>query len=111
VSEIELTPEEQAALAALPRERDPSRLLEERTVAALRERGLLRRPAAGRAARIVRAAVGAAAVIVFLIGFAAGRATAPDTPAGTRVSDAEDATVPAERPIRADNEPSRIVWL
>ncbi|HEX9937637.1 MAG TPA: hypothetical protein VGB15_10965 [Longimicrobium sp.] len=41
----ELTPEERAGLAALPREREPGRLLEERTVRALRERGLLHAPA------------------------------------------------------------------
>jgi hypothetical protein len=39
--ELELTPAERAAFAALPRERDPGRLLEERTVRALREQGLL----------------------------------------------------------------------
>lgn len=41
----ELTPEERARFAALPREREPGRLLEERTVRALRERGLLHAPA------------------------------------------------------------------
>jgi len=38
---IELTDEERRALAGLARERDPGRLLEERTVRALREEGLL----------------------------------------------------------------------
>jgi hypothetical protein len=38
----ELTPREREALKALPRERMPGRLLEERTVQALRQRGLLR---------------------------------------------------------------------
>src|SRR5215218_235212 len=37
----ELTPAERELFAALPREREPGRLLEERTVRALRERGLL----------------------------------------------------------------------
>ena len=41
----ELTPDERAQFAALPREREPGRLLEERTVRALRERGLLHAPA------------------------------------------------------------------
>jgi hypothetical protein len=40
--EIEWTDAEREALEALPREQDPGRLLEERTVAALKERGLLR---------------------------------------------------------------------
>lgn len=38
---VELTRAEQEAFAALPRERDPGQLLEERTVRALREEGLL----------------------------------------------------------------------
>ncbi len=46
--EIEWTDEEREALDALPREVDPGRLLEERTVAALKERGLLRDDAAAR---------------------------------------------------------------
>lgn len=41
-NEIEWTDEEREGLEALPREQDPGRLLEERTVAALKERGLLR---------------------------------------------------------------------
>ena len=45
--EDELTPDLRAELAALPRERDPGRLLEEHTVRALRERGLIEAPAAG----------------------------------------------------------------
>ena len=38
---VDLTEAERAALDALPRERDPGQLLEERTVRALREKGLL----------------------------------------------------------------------
>jgi hypothetical protein len=38
----ELTPQEREALESLPRERMPGRLLEERTVQALHQRGLLR---------------------------------------------------------------------
>lgn len=44
VEPVELTPSERAALAGLPRERDPGRLLEERTVRALREEGILAAP-------------------------------------------------------------------
>jgi hypothetical protein len=42
--EVEWTPEEREALDRLPREQDPGDLVEERTVAALKERGLLRQP-------------------------------------------------------------------
>ena len=42
---LDLTAPERDALAALPRERDPGQLLEERTVRALREGGLLASPA------------------------------------------------------------------
>ena len=38
----DLTPEEAAELEALPRERMPSKLLEERTVQMLRQEGLIR---------------------------------------------------------------------
>jgi hypothetical protein len=76
----ELTPEERAAFAALPREREPSRLLEERTVRALRENGTIQAPArAGRGARSIRfpaawmAGAAAAAIAVFMIGLNAGR--------------------------------------
>ncbi len=41
VDPLDLTASEREALAALPRERDPGQLLEERTVRALREEGLL----------------------------------------------------------------------
>lgn len=68
----DLTPEEQAELAALPRERTPGRLLEERTVKALRARGLLheRRRMSWLVAGL------AASVALFAGGFAAGQWTA-----------------------------------
>ena len=76
----QLTPEERAAFAALPREREPSRLLEERTVRALRDDGTIQAPArAGRGARSFRfpaawmAGAAAAAVAIFMIGLNAGR--------------------------------------
>ena len=43
----ELSPAERAAFAALSREREPGRLLEERTVRALRQQGLVDPPARG----------------------------------------------------------------
>jgi hypothetical protein len=71
----ELTPRERAAFDALPRERDTGRLLEERTVRALRSQGLLR-PEAARPAFFTTpwlSAAAAAFVAVFLGGFAAGQ--------------------------------------
>ncbi|HUK63350.1 MAG TPA: hypothetical protein VLV15_08455 [Dongiaceae bacterium] len=75
----ELTPAEREAFRALPRELDPGRLLEERTVNAVRERGLF----AGGQPRRVRfglpfhpawvAAGAAACVALFLGGFTAGQ--------------------------------------
>lgn len=71
----ELSAAERAALAALPRERTPSRLLEERTVRVLRERGFLR-PAA-RKRRLLPpswlAAGIAAALALFTSGVAVGQ--------------------------------------
>jgi hypothetical protein len=74
----ELTPEEHALFAALPREREPGRLLEERTVRALRERGVLRAPAAGarHGLRFPAAWVSgamAAGIALFLGGLATGQ--------------------------------------
>lgn len=75
--ENELTPELRNQLSALPRERDPGRLLQERTVRALRERGLIEAPAAGgRIRRIPRAWLGgavAAGIALFASGLATGQ--------------------------------------
>jgi len=68
----QLTPQEEAAFAALPRERAASDLLEERTVRALRTRGLLSaRPWYRRASVMVSGA--AAAAVVFLSGLTVGQ--------------------------------------
>ena len=73
----EMTPELRRELAALPRERDPGRLLEERTVRALRERGLIETAkAGGRVRRIPRAWLGgavAAGIALFATGIAVGQ--------------------------------------
>ena len=70
-----LTPELRAALAALPREREPGRLLEERTVRALRERGLVQ-PRDARRVRFPAAWISgaaAAAIALFVSGLAVGQ--------------------------------------
>ena len=73
----ELTPDERERFAALPRERDPGRLLEERTVRALRERGVLHAPAKPR--RVIRFHPGwltgaiAAGLALFLGGLTTGQ--------------------------------------
>lgn len=70
----DLTPEERAAFAHLPREQVPGRMLEERTVHALRERGLLggrhhARPPVWR----TWPTAAAAAVALFVSGIAVGQ--------------------------------------
>lgn len=73
----ELTPDERDLFAALPREREPGTLLEERTVRALRERGLVHAPA--RARRVLRfnpawlAGAVAAGIALFFGGLATGQ--------------------------------------
>jgi hypothetical protein len=69
----DLTPAEREEFAALPRDAEPGRMLEERTVAALREHGLLgrRRRAWARPAPFLAAA--AAAVALFVSGLAVGQ--------------------------------------
>lgn len=72
-----MTPELRKALSALPRERDPGRLLEERTVNALRQRGMIETARAdGRVRRIPRAWLGgavAASIALFASGLAMGQ--------------------------------------
>jgi hypothetical protein len=70
----ELTPEERAAMEALPRERPPDRALEERVVRALRAQGLLERPATRRLTLppVGWLAAAAASVMIFAGGFALG---------------------------------------
>jgi hypothetical protein len=73
----ELTPDEREMFAALPREREPGRLLEERTVRALRDRGLVHAP--GKPRRVIRFHPGwltgavAAGLALFLGGLATGQ--------------------------------------
>lgn len=67
----DLTPEEREALRRLPREAAPPPALEDATVAALRGRGLLRRPPRPRAIRPALAL--AASLLLFAGGFAVGR--------------------------------------
>lgn len=69
----ELTAAERQALDALPRERQPSALLEERTVRALRERGLLRGRGSAWSRAPWRAAATAAAIALFAAGTAFGQ--------------------------------------
>lgn len=72
----DLAPELRARLAALPRERDPGRLLEERTVRALRERGMIQPAAGGRLRRIPVLWLGgavAAGIALFAAGVATGQ--------------------------------------
>ncbi len=86
---IELTPEERAAFAALPAERVPSRWLEERTVATLREAGWLASRGETRSGGVAWLSGGLAAALVLLAtGFAAGQwvgsRAAPAGPAAAR---------------------------
>lgn len=69
----ELTRAEREALSALPQERLPSRLLEERTVRALREKGLLGRRQRRRFPAGWRATAVAAGLALFAAGTAFGQ--------------------------------------
>ena len=84
----DLTAEERAAFAALPREKDPGRLLEERTVRSLAERGLLHSTAKRNPVRQVPIwAMGlAAALALFVSGLATGQWLGTRTFANTMVA-------------------------
>lgn len=73
----DLTPEEREAIEALPREREPSRMLEARVVSELRREGLLpRRRGAGSRPSAGWWAAAAAAVALFTGGIALGQTLA-----------------------------------
>lgn len=99
--DIDWTDEERQALERLPREMDPGRWLEERTVAELKRRGLLRESAAGEPGRqrfhpAWWAAGIAAALALFFGGLAAGQARAGIT--GDDLATALRSATAAERP-------------
>lgn len=80
-------PERIEALQALPRLAEPSRLLEERTVRALRGRGLLRPPSSRPLVAVTpwrAVAALAAGLVLFVGGFALGRARAAARPGEAR---------------------------
>ena len=81
----ELSPEEQEAFTALSRERQPPDDLEDRVVAALESRRLVRSIPPGRQRSLVRFA--AAAVTLLAMGFLAGR-FAPQQTSGTTAESA-----------------------
>ena len=95
---IELTPEERAAFAALPSERVPSRLLEERTVASLRDAGWLAPPSRTRPGVVGWLSGGLAAALVLLAtGFAAGQWVGSHAVVGEPAVEARDPFASAAR--------------
>ncbi len=98
--ESNLTPEEESALAALSRGSAPDPGLEDRIVADLRRRGLLRRR---RSFGWNSVAVAAAAILIFVGGFLAGR-----TSVGRTDTVRDLATVPADA---AGKQVTRVVWF
>jgi hypothetical protein len=78
----EPTPLLREALAALPREREPGRLLEERTVRALRERGMIAAAVRRRPPAAWLGGAAAAGVALFLAGLGAGQSLGARQAAG-----------------------------
>ena len=123
--EFELTPDERAALAALPREMQPSDLLEERVVRALRAEGQLGAVAKPRSNRGIMAMLRvAAAIALFAGGVATGRyLLASDSPQSASVQESSakigprDSTLPAStaRQVKKNNNErivaEREMWL
>jgi hypothetical protein len=83
-------PIERDQLASLPRRREPGRLLEERTVRALRSRGLLRR---ARTQRAWWVAAAAAAIAFFTTGYALGQRSGSLALVGTVVESQQQAAM------------------
>ncbi|HEX9726997.1 MAG TPA: hypothetical protein VGA37_00660 [Gemmatimonadales bacterium] len=93
----DLTPAEKAEFASLPRERTPGRLLEERTVRALRRRGLLQ-GSRFRPSGLFAAA--AAAVAVFVSGFAAGQWTTARSVTHSLIEAQQQTAIEAARTVQ-----------
>lgn len=97
----ELTAQEQAAFAALPRERNASAMLEQRTVRALRSRGLLGRGSSLRVRAWIAAAGVAAAAALFMGGLAVGQwlgtRTVAQSMANTQAESALEMAVAVQR--------------
>ena len=84
--DTELTADERALLGALPREKAPSDLLEERVVRSLRKDGHFGSPAGSRDTRLKSVLRIAAGIALFAGGVAAGRyLIAPEAPASASV--------------------------
>jgi len=97
--DFELPSHQRDALDALPREAVPPADVEERTVRALRARGLLRTTTS----HTVRwAAAAAAAVLLFVAGFAAGRRTA-----GPK----RDEAAPVRAAVQPDSATRVVAWF
>lgn len=88
MSDEHLTPQERRAFADLPREKESGDLLEERTVRALRERGVLH-PSRPRGLVLTRSWLAAAAVVVFALvlgGFGLGQYVGSQQTAGAMLA-------------------------
>ena len=106
MTEDELTPSEREAFAALPREAEPSDLLEERTVRALRAAGLLGQRRPWRRPVFTWAAAAAACLLFFVAGFAAGQGRKTPSPAQWGADTTPERTQPATRHENAPRNPA-----
>jgi hypothetical protein len=96
MTDDELTPGERETFAALPRDARPGDLLEERTVRALAELGLLQRRRALRARpTLAWAAAAAACVIFFVAGFSLGQNRKTPVTAQWETDTSKDGSHPA----------------
>ncbi len=119
-NEIELTAEEQAMLAALPRRIEPGELLEERVVRALRGEGHLGSHSSRRSQGLVNVLKVAAAIALFAGGVATGRyLLLPDAPKSASAGQVErirssDSVQPTRQSVPASGETivaEREIWM
>ncbi len=104
----ELSEQELAAIAALPRELAPSDLLEERVVRALRQQGHFGTTDNGRRAWPRMALRVAAAVLLFVGGVATGKYMLSRTPADASPTTLKQAIVPQSTSQKIDNGPQPV---
>ena len=117
-NEIELTSDERMLLAALPRTAQPSNMLEEKVVRALRKEGHIGSPAPRRNSALNDVLRIAAAIALFAGGVATGRyLTRPDV--AQSASKQQQQIAPAERTRQVESSPAngetvvaeREIWM
>jgi hypothetical protein len=117
-NEIELTNEERSLLAGLPRTLQPSDMLEERVVRALRKEGHFGSPARARSSALIDVLRIAAAIALFAGGVATGRYLIRDNTPRSASTQQQESVAPPQNTRQVESVPAsetvvaeREIWM